>query len=147
MATGQELNYNTGASALDMALEIFGAGTRGRRRDLHGLVAILRDLHRRRQHRPRCDALRTAGSSSRRARDELHQSSGDPNRSASTSTNTPDRTTTLLNAAAGTNTFDAAILEVDFIPTGNVMTLQFQFASEEYPNTPAPRSTTSSPSG
>jgi hypothetical protein len=27
MATGQELNYNTGASALDMALEIFGAGT------------------------------------------------------------------------------------------------------------------------
>ena len=27
MATGQELNYTTGASALDMALEIFGAGT------------------------------------------------------------------------------------------------------------------------
>jgi hypothetical protein len=43
-----------------------------------------------------------------------------------------DRTTTLLNAAAG-QTFDGAILEVDFIPTGNVMTLQFQFASEEYP--------------
>jgi hypothetical protein len=55
MATGQELNYNTGASALDMALEIFGAGTWSSTR-LHGLVAILGDLHRRRQHRPRCDA-------------------------------------------------------------------------------------------
>jgi hypothetical protein len=38
-----------------------------------------------------------------------------------------------FNAAAGAQTFDAAYLDVDFIPTGNVMTMQFVFASEEYP--------------
>ena len=38
-----------------------------------------------------------------------------------------------FNAAAGTSTFDAAWLDVDFIPTGNLMTMQFVFASEEYP--------------
>jgi hypothetical protein len=38
-----------------------------------------------------------------------------------------------FNAAAGAPTFDAAYLDVDFIPTGDVMTMQFVFASEEYP--------------
>ncbi|MDP5366207.1 MAG: Hint domain-containing protein [Paracoccaceae bacterium] len=38
-----------------------------------------------------------------------------------------------FNAAAGTSTFDAAWLDVDFIPTGNLMTMQFVFSSEEYP--------------
>jgi hypothetical protein len=39
----------------------------------------------------------------------------------------------LFNAAAGTNTYDASYLDVDFIPTGDVMTMQFVFASEEFP--------------
>lgn len=39
----------------------------------------------------------------------------------------------LFNAAAGTNTYDASYIDVDFIPTGDVMTMQFVFASEEYP--------------
>ena len=38
-----------------------------------------------------------------------------------------------FNAAAGASTFDAAWLDVDFIPTGNLMTMQFVFSSEEYP--------------
>mgnify|MGYP003110752271 FL=1 len=38
-----------------------------------------------------------------------------------------------FNAAAGAQTFDASYLDVDFIPTGDVMTMQFVFASEEYP--------------
>ncbi len=42
--------------------------------------------------------------------------------------NNPD-----FNAAAGTNTFDASFIDIDFIPTGDVMTMQFVFASEEYP--------------
>jgi hypothetical protein len=65
MATGQELNYNTGASALDMALEIFGAGTLVVDATYTGWSQSSAIFHRRRQHRPRCDALRTAGSSSR----------------------------------------------------------------------------------
>lgn len=39
----------------------------------------------------------------------------------------------LFNAAAGASTFDASYLDVDFTPTGNFMTMQFVFASEEYP--------------
>ncbi len=38
-----------------------------------------------------------------------------------------------FNAAAGTNTYDASYLDVDFIPTGDTMSLQLVFASEEYP--------------
>lgn len=39
----------------------------------------------------------------------------------------------LFNAAAGTNTYDASFMDVDFIPTGDTMTMQFVFASEEFP--------------
>ncbi|KMW60634.1 iron-regulated protein frpC [Candidatus Rhodobacter oscarellae] len=38
-----------------------------------------------------------------------------------------------FNALAGTNTYDAAWLDIDFIPTGDTLTMQFVFASEEYP--------------
>lgn len=42
--------------------------------------------------------------------------------------NNPD-----FNAAAGGPTFDASFLDVDFIPTGDTLTAQFVFASEEFP--------------
>lgn len=38
-----------------------------------------------------------------------------------------------FNAAAGGSTFDASYIDVDFIPTGDVLTMQFVFTSEEYP--------------
>ena len=38
-----------------------------------------------------------------------------------------------FNAAAGARTFDASFLDVTFTPTGDVMTMQFVFTSEEYP--------------
>ncbi|MFU8862607.1 MAG: Hint domain-containing protein [Rhodobacterales bacterium] len=38
-----------------------------------------------------------------------------------------------FNEAAGAPTYDAAWLDIDFIPTGNLMTMQFVFSSEEYP--------------
>jgi len=55
----------------------------------------------------------------------------DPNQSASTSTNTRGvDNNAQFNAAVGTNTYDAAWLDVDFVPDGNVMTVSFVFASE-----------------
>jgi hypothetical protein len=56
------------------------------------------------------------------------------NQSSGTSTNTtgPDNDP-LFNAAAGASTFDAAYLDVDFIPTASVMSMKFVFASEEFP--------------
>ena len=59
---------------------------------------------------------------------------GQSNRSTSTSTNTSgSNNLTQFNQAAGASTYDAAYLTADFIPTGNILTLQFVFASEEFP--------------
>lgn len=59
--------------------------------------------------------------------------SGEENQSTSTSTNTSgENNNPLFNDVAGINTLDAAYLDVDFIPTGNTLTMQFVFASEEY---------------
>ncbi|KPA20272.1 hypothetical protein shim_32610 [Shimia sp. SK013] len=59
---------------------------------------------------------------------------GNPNQDTNQSSNMNgiDNNST-LNGLAGANTFDGAILEVQFIPTGDTMTMQFVFASEEYP--------------
>lgn len=56
------------------------------------------------------------------------------NQSASTTTSSSGPNGVAdFNAAAGARTFDASYLDVDFIPTGDMMTMQFVFASEEYP--------------
>ncbi|WP_299047602.1 Hint domain-containing protein [uncultured Tateyamaria sp.] len=61
-------------------------------------------------------------------------SSGQENQSNSTSTNTSGQNNNAqFNAAAGARTFDASYLDVNFIPDGNLMTMQFVFSSEEYP--------------
>jgi hypothetical protein len=59
---------------------------------------------------------------------------GDANQEADTSRDTAgvDRDAD-FDALAGTATFDAAILDVDFIPDGDTLKLNFVFASEEYP--------------
>ncbi|MCP4206022.1 MAG: 2,3,4,5-tetrahydropyridine-2,6-carboxylate N-succinyltransferase, partial [Shimia sp.] len=57
------------------------------------------------------------------------------NQSASTSTNTSgENNNALFNAAAGTNTFDASYLTIDFNGTaGELLTIDFVLSSEEYP--------------
>lgn len=65
---------------------------------------------------------------------DFTNSSGDPNLRPDTSTDTRGVDNDAgFNALAGSNTYDAAILEVDFIPDGDTLTMQFVFASEEYP--------------
>ncbi|WP_306345498.1 Hint domain-containing protein [Tropicibacter naphthalenivorans] len=63
-----------------------------------------------------------------------NQNSTNSNQQTNTSTNTsgPDGLAD-FDQAAGADTFDASFIDVDFIPTGDVMTMQFVFASEEYP--------------
>lgn len=52
---------------------------------------------------------------------DFTQSSGDPNRSTGTSTNTGGvDNNAAFNAIAGARTYDASWLDVNFIPTGNV---------------------------
>tara|TARA_R110002049_G_scaffold44333_6_gene130148 strand:+ start:2205 stop:3785 length:1581 start_codon:yes stop_codon:yes gene_type:complete len=65
---------------------------------------------------------------------DFTNSSGQSNQSASTSTNTSGTNGHgQYNAAAGARTYDAATLDIDFIPDSNLMTMQFVFSSEEYP--------------
>jgi len=133
-ATGAELGYNTGASATAMANEIFGSGvtvTSATYTGDNNSSAIYSNG----------DALSpdaTPGDtgvilSTGRA-NRFTQSNGDPNRATNTTTNTSGENNNAdFNAAAGTNTYDASYLDIDFIPTGDTMTMQFIFASEEYP--------------
>lgn len=135
MATGAELGYNTNASALAMANEIFGSGVTVTGASYSGdnnSSAIYSNG----------DALSpdaTPGDtgvilSTGRA-NQFTRNNGDPNRSTANSTNTSGvNNDSDFNTAAGTNTYDASFLEVDFTSaTAGFMTMQFIFASEEYP--------------
>lgn len=65
---------------------------------------------------------------------DVTNSSGQENQNTNTSTNTPGvNNDALFNAMAGGSTFDAAILEIEFIPTSPTFTIQFTYSSEEYP--------------
>lgn len=134
MATGAELTYNTNATAVQMANAIFGDGVTVVSASYTGdnrSSAIYSNGDARSPDATPGDTgviLSTGYAAS------FTQSSGDPNRSTQTSTNTNGvDNNAAFNALSGTRTYDAAWLDVDFIPTGNLMTIQFSFASEEYP--------------
>ena len=145
MATASELNYNTNASAMQMADTIFGDGTTVISASYTG--------------DNRSSGIYTEGDtvssgvtpadtgvilSTGRA-DDFTNSAGtlpwwqgggptQANQDNNTSTNTSGfNNNAQFNAAAGTNTYDGAMLSVNFIPTGDVMTMQFVFSSEEFP--------------
>ena len=66
--------------------------------------------------------------------EDITNSRGQPNKSDATSTNTSGvNNDPLLNLAAGTRTYDASILDVNFTPDTDLMTMQFVFSSDEYP--------------
>jgi hypothetical protein len=66
--------------------------------------------------------------------EDFTRSSGQPNQSTRTSSNTSgENNNSQFNAAAGARTYDASYLDVDFIPDSSVLTMQFIFSSEEYP--------------
>jgi len=56
-----------------------------------------------------------------------------PNNSGSTTTDWNGSGDALLNAVSGVTTFDAAILEFDFVPLGDSVKFRYCFGSEEYP--------------
>lgn len=65
---------------------------------------------------------------------DFTNSNGQSNQSNNTSTNTSGTNNfSPYNNAAGGNTYDASTLDIDFIPEHDVLTMQFVFSSEEYP--------------
>lgn len=66
--------------------------------------------------------------------EDFTNTNGQSNQSTNTSTNTTGPSNQGdFNAEAQTSTFDASYLDVDFVPDSNLMTMQFVFSSEEYP--------------
>ncbi|MGB8814075.1 MAG: choice-of-anchor L domain-containing protein, partial [Paracoccaceae bacterium] len=136
MAIATELAINTTATALDMANEMFGAGIQivnatysgdsvssgiysGADTTIPGVAPSDTGV-----------ILSTGNVSS------FTNSSGtaDTNLVAGTSTDTTGGINgdADLNSIAGALTYDGAIFQADFIPTGDYLTMQFVFSSEEY---------------
>lgn len=134
MVPGQELIYNTNASALQMANEIFGEG-----------VTVVGATY---TGDNRSSAVYSGGDSiapdvtpsdtgvilSTGFATNFTNNSTNANLRAGTSSNTTGvNNDSDFNALAGASTFDASILEVNFIPDADTLTMQFVFSSEEYP--------------
>ncbi len=134
MVAASELPVNINASATEMAQEIFGDG-----------VSVVSASY---TGDARSSGIFTNGDSvapgvtpgdsgvilsTGRAQD-ITNSWGQANQSGSTSTNTSGVNNNAgFNALAGGRTYDASWLDIDFIPTGDTLTMQFVFASDEYP--------------
>lgn len=63
---------------------------------------------------------------------DFTQSSGDANISSGTSTDFRGAGDAMLNMVSGQQTFDAAVFEASFIPTGDLLSMQIVWSSEEY---------------
>lgn len=133
MARGAELTYQTNASAMQMANAIFGDGVNVTGASYTGASnssAIYSNGQLAPGVVPSDSGLILSTGNAR----DFTQSSGDPNRSTGTSTNTGGvDNNAAFNAISGARTYDASWLDVNFIPSGNVMTIKFVIASEEYP--------------
>ena len=137
MPIAHELAINTSASALDMANAIFGDGITVTSASFQG-DAVQSGIY--------SGALSTIAGIVPTDTGVI-LSTGNvtdfTNSSGTTDTNTVAGLTSdplggingdgQLNAVAGMATFDGAILNASFIPTGDMLTMQFVFTSEEYP--------------
>lgn len=133
MATGAELSYNTSASALTMANTIFGPGVTVVGASYTG-PSTSSAVYTNGQLAPGVVPTTTGVIMSTGDVRNFTQSSGDPNRNSGTSTNTAGiDNNSQFNTIAGARTYDAVWMDVDFIPTAGLMTMQFVFSSEEYP--------------
>ncbi|MBY4894411.1 Hint domain-containing protein [Rhodobacteraceae bacterium N5(2021)] len=134
MATGDELPINENATPLQMANTIFGPGVTVNSASYTGWSQSSGIYSDGDNVAPGLTPSDTGVILSTGRASHVTQSSGDPNRSGSTSTNSPGTGSDGdFNDAANRTTYDASFLEVNFTPTTDFITMQFTFSSEEYP--------------
>lgn len=138
MPVAQELTINTSASALDLANAIFGSGITVTGATFQGAIGVQSGIY---------SGATTTLAGITNIDGGVILSTGNvqdfTNSSGTTNTNVNANTSTnvtggidgdaQLNAIAGVNTFDGAILNATFIPDGDMLTMNFVFSSEEYP--------------
>lgn len=137
MVTASELPIETvreGTTATDMANTIFGGGVTVSSATYFGDIDSAGTYSDGDATSPGVVPADTGVILSTGNAESFTNSSGQSNQNTNTSANTTGpNNVTQLNTAAGATTFDAAILDVDFVPDSNLMTMQFVFSSEEYP--------------
>ncbi len=127
-------NVNTGASAIQMAQEIFGSGVTVVGASYTGDNRSSGIYSNGDADAPGFTPSDTGVVLSTGRANQIGTDGNDPNDIPNTSTNTSGTNNdAAFNALAGANTYDAAWLDIDFIPTGDTLTMQFVFSSEEYP--------------
>ncbi|MDK3017676.1 choice-of-anchor L domain-containing protein [Pseudodonghicola flavimaris] len=132
MVTASELPIDTSASAMDMAEAMFGSG-----------INIISASY---TGDSRASGIYSNGDSvapdltpsdsgvilSTGEAQDVTNSWGDANNSASTGTNLRDPGDSDLDKLSGVKTYDAAVFEAEFVPDGDTLTMQVVFSSEEY---------------
>lgn len=135
MATGSQLKIDSKASALQMANAIFGDGIVVTGASYSGSSYSAGTYSGGDKTSPGVVPGDTGVILSTGDAKDFTQKSGDPNRSSNTTTNSggQDNNSDFNAIAGGVRTYDASYLTTTFIPNTDVMTIQFVFSSEEYP--------------
>ncbi|MEP1538984.1 MAG: Hint domain-containing protein [Paracoccaceae bacterium] len=136
MVSASELPVDTldeGTTAISMAQTIFGSGVTIVSASYSGDTASAGIYSNGNSVAPGATPSDTGVILSTGSAEDFTNSSGEANQSTATSTNTSGANNLSdFNTVAGASTFDSAFLDADFIPTGDVMAMQFVFSSEEY---------------
>ncbi|MEK0165222.1 Hint domain-containing protein [Phaeobacter sp. JH20_36] len=134
MVAASELTYDINATAVQMAETIFGDGVQVISASYTGDTRASAIYSNGDSIAPGATPSDTGIILSTGQASAYTNSTGEANQSTNqtTASDGPNGDPT-FNAAAGTQTFDASYLDVTFVPDGSVMTIQFVFASEEYP--------------
>ncbi len=134
MVAASTLPVNTSATATQMAQTIFGDGVTVVSASYTGDAASSGVYTNGDTIAPGVTPSDTGVILSTGRAQDITNSSGAANQSGSTTTNTNGVNNDAgFNALAGTRTYDASWMDIDFIPTGDTLTMQFVFASDEYP--------------
>ena len=140
MATATELTINTAATAMDMANTIFGPGITVSSATFSGDAASSGIYSGALTAMPGVSPTDTGvilSTGSTTAFTNPGSFVGDTNTNTSTGAGSDVlggiNGDAQLNAVAGMDTFDGAILTATFTPDGDYLTMQFVFTSDEYP--------------
>ncbi len=137
MATATELNIDMTATGLEMANEIFGDPDRIIDATYYGDADSSGIYSGADTTTPGVAPADSGVILSTGHADDFTNSNGSTNTNTSTSTSTNtsgENNNALFNAAAGTNTYDASYIVIDFNGSaGEMLTIDFVLSSEEYP--------------
>lgn len=132
MATASELPIDTSATAMDMAIAMFGHGITIVSASYTGAASASGIYSNGDTVAPDLTPSDTGVILSTGNATDVTNTSGDANIAENTSTDHGLAGDAELSAISGQETFDAAIFEASFIPEGSTLTMQIVFSSEEY---------------